>query len=147
MKRAERPAGMMIVPLMLLMLTAFAGVARAADQTWHCMSPSEVAKHEVRADNLVLGGIAISEEPGQLSHLQVIKASFTARNQTSKDFHVALEILGSNDKGPVFAMSVAPGFAGTVSPNSNQPATEAVFAAPGELAQATQICVRFVGDF
>jgi hypothetical protein len=34
------------------------------------------------------------------------------------DFHPALEILGSDDKGPVFATSVAPGFAGTVSPNS-----------------------------
>jgi hypothetical protein len=37
--------------------------------------------------------------------------------------------------------------AGTVSPNSNQPATAAVFAAPGELGRAAQICVPFVGDF
>ena len=43
-------------------------------------------------------------------------------------------------------MSVAPGFAGTVPPNSNQPATKAVFAAPGELARAGQICVRFVSE-
>jgi hypothetical protein len=35
----------------------------------------------------------------------------------------------------------------TVSPNSNQPATATVFAAPGEFARVTQICVRFVGDF
>jgi hypothetical protein len=41
-------------------------------------------------------------------------------------------------------MNVAPGFAGTVTPNSNQPATAAVFAAPGELARSMQICVRFV---
>jgi hypothetical protein len=77
----------------------------------------------------------------------VIQASFTAQNRTPKDFHVAMEIVGSNDKGPIFAMSVAPAFAGTVSPMSNQPATAAVFYAAGELAQATQICVRFTGDF
>jgi hypothetical protein len=44
-------------------------------------------------------------------------------------------------------MSVEPGFAGTVSPNSDQPATRTIFAAPGELAKATNLCVRFVGDF
>jgi hypothetical protein len=133
--------------LALLILIALAGPAPAADQTWHCSAPSEIGKHEVRAGDLSLGGIAITEAEGELAHLKVIRATFTARNKGPKDFHVALEIFGTNDKGPVFAMSVAPGFAGTVSPNSNQPATEAVFAAPGELAQATQICVRFVGDF
>ena len=60
---------------------------------------------------------------------------------------MALEIVGSNDQGPVFAISVAPGFGGTVSPKSDQPATEAVLAAAGELARATQICLRFVGGF
>jgi hypothetical protein len=134
-------------PLTLLIPIALAVPARAADQAWHCMSPSEVGSYVLRAGDLTLGGIEISEQPGELSHLDVIRATFTARNQTSKDFHVALEIVGSNDKGPVFAMSVAPGFAGTVSPNSNQPATATVFAASGELARAAQICVRFVGDF
>jgi hypothetical protein len=138
---------MMIVPPLLLILTAFAGVARAADQTWHCMGPGEVAKHEVRADNLVLGDIKLVEQKGGLTHLPVIQASFVAHNQRPTDVFVALEILGSNDKGPVFAISVAPGFGGTVSPKSDQPATATVFAAPGELARAAQICVRFVGDF
>jgi hypothetical protein len=138
---------MSIVPHSLFALLALAGPALASDQTWHCMKPSEVGKHEVQAGDLVLGAIAISQDDGQLSHLKVIKATFTARNQSAKDFHVAMEIVGSDDKGPVFAMSVAPGFAGTVSPNSNQPATEAIFSAPGEFARATQICVRFVGDF
>jgi hypothetical protein len=137
----------MLRPLTLLILIALAGPARAADQTWHCMNPSEVGSYALRAGDLTLGGIAIVEAEGELAHLKVIRATFTARNKGPKDFHVALEILGSNDKGPVFAMSVAPGFAGTVSPMSNQPATEAVFAAPGELALAAQICVRFVGDF
>jgi hypothetical protein len=145
--RAERPAEMMIVPLLLLTLIALAGPAGAADQTWHCMSPSEVGSYALRAGELTLSGIAIGEAEGELSHLKVIRATFTAHNKSSKDFHVALEILGSNDKGPVFAMSVAPGFAGTVSPMSDQPATATVFAAPGELARAAQICVRFVGDF
>jgi hypothetical protein len=126
---------------------ALAGPARAADQTWHCMQPRDVGKHEVRAHNLILSGIKISEEPGELSHLKVIKATFTAHNKSAKDFHVAMELLGSDDKGPVFAMSVSPGFAGTVSPNSDQPATSTVFAAAEELARATQLCVRFVGDF
>jgi hypothetical protein len=58
-----------------------------------------------------------------------------------------LEIIGSNDQGPVFAIRIAPGFGGTVSPKSDQPATEAVFAAPGELARATQICLRLSGNF
>jgi hypothetical protein len=138
---------MTIVPHFVLILIALAGPVRAADQTWHCMQPGEIGSYALQAGDLTLGGIEISEQPGELAHLPVIRATFTASNKSSKDFHVALEILGSNDKGPVFAMSVAPGFAGTVSPNSNQPATEAVFAAPGELAQATQICLRFVGDF
>ena len=133
--------------VLLLAATALAGPARAGDQTWHCMAPDAVGKHEVRADALVLGGIKISEQPGEISHLPVIQASFTAQNQSPKDFHVAMEILGSKDRDLVFAMSVRPAFAGTVSPNSNQPATDAVFAAAGELARATQICVRFVGDF
>lgn len=111
------------------------------------MAPDAVGKHEVRAGALVLGTINISEQAGELSHLPVIQASFTAQNQSPKNFHVAMEILGLSDKGPVFAMSVAPAFAGTVSPNSNQPATAAIFSAAGELAQATQICVRFTGDF
>jgi hypothetical protein len=34
-----------------------------------------------------------------------------------------------------------------VSPNSDQAATSTVFAAPGELARAAQICVPFIGDF
>ena len=126
---------------------ALAGPAFAADETWHCMAPGDVAKYELRADNLVLGAIEISQEEGELSHLEVIKATFTARNQSGKDFHVALQILGIDANGPVFAMSVAPAFAGTVSPQSNQPATNTVFARPGELKRATQICVRFVGDF
>src|SRR5437588_680305 len=58
-----------------------------------------------------------------------------------------MQPLGTDAKGPVFAMSVAPGFAGTVSPNSDQPATATIFSAQGEFARATQICVRFVGDF
>lgn len=58
-----------------------------------------------------------------------------------------MEIMGSGKTGPVFAISVAPGFGGTVSPHSKQPATEAVFASAGELAKATQICVRWTGDF
>jgi hypothetical protein len=131
-------------------MTAFAalvGPAYAADQTWHCMAPGEVAKHDVRADNLVLGDIKLVEQKGGLTHLPVIHASFVAHNQRQTDVFVAMEIFGSNDRGPVFAISVAPGFGGTVSPNSNQPATEAVFAAPGELAQTTKICVRFVGEF
>jgi hypothetical protein len=138
---------MTFAPLTLIAVIALAGPARAADQAWHCMSPSEVGSYALRAGDLTLGGVNISEQPGELAHLPVIRATFTAHNQSPKDFHVALEILGSDDKGPVFAMSVAPGFAGTVSPMSDQPATEAVFAAPGELARATQICVRFVGDF
>jgi hypothetical protein len=132
---------------LVLALTAFGAPVLAADQTWHCMAPANLSKHEVSDENLVLDGIQISEEEGELAHLPVIRGAFTARNKSTQDFHVALEILGSDDKGPVFAMSVAPGFAGTISPNSNQPATATVFAAPGEFARVTQICVRFVGDF
>ena len=138
---------MIVKPLFLLALSVLAGTAFAADQSWHCMQPGDIGKHEVRADNFALGGIAISQEEGGLSHLPVIKATFTTRNRSSKDFHVAMEIIGSNGKDPVFAMSVAPGFAGTVSPNSDQPATATIFSAQGEFARATQICVRFVGDF
>jgi hypothetical protein len=134
-------------PLLLLAALALAGPAFAADQTWHCMGPGEVAKHEIRADNLVLGDIKLLEQTGGLTHLPVIQASFVAHNQRPTDVFVALEILGSNDQGPVFAISVAPGFGGTVSPKSDQPATEAVLAAAGELARATQICLRFVGGF
>jgi hypothetical protein len=111
------------------------------------MAPANLSKHEVSGENLILGGIQISAEEGELAHLPVIRGAFTARNQSARDFHVALEILGLDDKGPVFAMSVAPGFAGTVAPNSNQPATGTMFAAPGEFARVTQICVRFAGDF
>jgi hypothetical protein len=132
---------------LVLALTAFGAPALAADQTWRCMAPADLGKHEVSGENLILSGIQISEGEGELAHLPVIRGAFTARNKSAKDFHVALEILGLDDKGPVFAMSVAPGFAGTVSPNSNQPATATVFAAPGEFARAIQICVRFVGDF
>jgi hypothetical protein len=139
-------------PLSLLAMTALtfvapAGTARAADQSWHCMQTGAVGSYELRSDALVLRDIRLTEEAGELSHLAVIKASFVAHNKSSKDFHVAMEILGSDDKGPVFAMSVAPAFAGTVSPNSDQPATSTIFAAPGEFARAVQICVRFVGDF
>jgi hypothetical protein len=45
------------------------------------------------------------------------------------------------------AGSIRGGFAGTVSPNSDQPATAAVFAAPGELARAAQICAGLSGIF
>ena len=131
----------------LLAIIALAAPARAGDQTWHCMAPDAVGKHEVKTDALVLGEIKLSQRDGELTNLPVIWASFTAQNQSSKDFHVAMEILGSNDKDLIFAMSVRPAFAGTVSPMSNQPATDAVFSAAGELARATQICVRFVGDF
>jgi hypothetical protein len=140
-----------LLAMTALTFIAPAGTARAADQSsdqsWHCMQPAAVGVYQLRADALVLGDIRLAEEAGELSHLAVIKASFTAHNSSAKDFHVALEILGSDDKGPVFAMSVAPAFAGTVSPNSDQPATATVFAAPGEFARAAQICVRFVGDF
>jgi hypothetical protein len=133
---------------LVLALTALGAPALAADQTWHCMAPANLSKHEVLGENLVLGCIQISEEEeGELAHLPVIRGAFTAHNKSAKDFHVALEILGLDNKGPVFALSVAPGFAGTVSPNSNQPASGTVFAAPGEFARVTQICVRFVGDF
>jgi hypothetical protein len=44
---------------------------------------------------------------------------------------------GSNDEGPVFVMNVTPSFGGMVLSMSHDPATQAVFAAPGELAQAT----------
>src|SRR4051812_42457677 len=98
---------------LVLALTAFGTPALAADQTWHCMAPANLGKHEVSGENLILGGIQISEEEGELAHLPVVRAAFTARNQSARDFHVALEILGLDDKGPVFAMSVAPGFAGT----------------------------------
>jgi hypothetical protein len=132
---------------LVLALAAFGASALAADQTWRCMAPANLSKHEVSGENLILGGIQISAEEGELAHLPVIRGAFTARNQSARDFHVALEILGLDDKGPVFAMSVAPGFAGTVAPNSNQPATGTMFAAPGEFARVTQICVRFAGDF
>jgi hypothetical protein len=138
---------MKIVLLSLLVILSLFAPARAADQTWHCMQAGALGSHEIRTDALVLGNIQLAEEPGELSHLPVIRASFVAHNRSAKDFHVALEILGSDDKGPVFALSVAPAFAGTVSPNSDQPATSTVFAAPGELARAALICVRFVGDF
>ena len=121
--------------------------AFAGDYAWHCMMPDQVAKHQVTADNLVIGEIEILQQTGPLTHIPVIQASFVAQNTSPKDFHVAMEIVGSNDQGPVFAISVAPGFGGTVSPHSNQPATEAVFATAGELAQATKLCVRFMGDF
>jgi hypothetical protein len=138
---------MIVKPLFLVGLSVLAGPAFAADQSWHCMQPGDIGKHEVRADHLVLGGIEISQEEGDLSHLPVIKATFTARNKSGKDFHVAMQLLGTDARGPVFAMSVAPGFAGTVSPNSDQPATATIFSAQGEFARATQLCVRFVGDF
>jgi hypothetical protein len=146
---------MTLVPLSLLAMLALGGAARAADQTsnqrsdqtWHCMQAGAVGSYELRNDALVLSDVKLAEEPGELSHLPVIRASFIAHNKSAKDFHISLEILGSDDKGPVFAVSVAPAFAGTVSPNSNQPATSTVFAAPGELARAVQICLRFVGDF
>jgi hypothetical protein len=142
---------MRLVPLSLLALVALAGAARAADQssnqTWRCMQAGAVGSYELRTDALVLSDVKLVEEPGELSHLPVIRASFIAHNKSAKDFHVALAILGTDDKGPVFAVSVAPAFAGTVSPNSDQPATSTIFAAPGELARAVQICLRFVGDF
>src|SRR5689334_20381330 len=83
----------------VLALTAFGAPALAADQTWHCMAPANLTKHEVSGENLILGGIRISEEEGELAHLPVIRGAFTARNKSAKDFHVALEILGSDDKG------------------------------------------------
>jgi hypothetical protein len=136
-------------PLVLfLALGVFFGTpAFTADRMWHCMAPADLGKYEVRGENLVLGDIQITQVEGELAHLPVVRAAFTARNQSLKDFHVGLEIIGSGVSGPIFAMSVAPAFAGTVSPNSNQPATATVFAAPGELARVIQICVRFVGDF
>jgi hypothetical protein len=145
--RVKGLSRMTALPLLLLALIALTGPAFASDQTWHCMKAGEIGKHAVRAGDLILSGIEIDEQPGELAHLPVIRVSFTARNKASKDFHVAMEIIGSNDKGPVFAMSVEPGFAGTVSPKSDQPATTTIFAAPGELAKATNLCVRFVGDF
>ena len=133
--------------LPLLIAAALGAPAFAGDQTWHCMMPDEVANHQVKANNLVIGEIKIVQQMGQLSDIPVIQASFVIQNTSPKDFHVAMEIVGLNDNGPVFAVSVAPSFGGTVSPHSNQPATEVVFASAGELARANRICVRFTGDF
>jgi hypothetical protein len=121
--------------------------AVAGDHAWHCMTPDQVTTHEVHGDNLALGKIKITEREGQLADVPVIHITFVATNHGSKDFHVVMEVLGSSEMGPVFAMSVEPAFAGTVSPHSEQPATSAIFAQPGELSRVTKVCIKFEGDF
>ncbi|MEA2760505.1 MAG: hypothetical protein QOH65_3261 [Methylobacteriaceae bacterium] len=121
--------------------------AVAGDHAWHCMTPEQVATHEVHGDNLVLGKINITQREGQLADVPVIHITFVANNHGSKDFHVVMEVLGSSEMGPVFAMSVEPAFAGTVSPHREQPATSAIFAQPGELSRVTKVCIKFEGDF
>ncbi|GAC1339620.1 MAG: hypothetical protein NVSMB26_27500 [Beijerinckiaceae bacterium] len=134
--------------LALTVLLAFPHWASAADHGWHCMAPKEVSNYELRGEQVLVRGILLREETGQLTNIPVIQANFTAENRGPKDVHVEMELTGSNDKGEtVFAMSLGPAFGGIVSPNSSQPVEAAVFAAPGELDQATKICIRFTGDF
>lgn len=121
--------------------------AVAGDHAWHCMTLDQVTTHEVHGDNLALGKINITQREGQLADVPVINITFVASNHSSKDFHVVMEVLGSSEMGPVFAMSVEPAFAGTVSPNAEQPATSAIFSQPGELSRVTKVCIRFEGDF
>lgn len=145
---AQTSPGSSIKNLLLLLsfMTVIPAAAFSMDKTY-ILTVQQLEDFAIESNGVRLNNFSISEKRAFMTNaMSNIEVSFSARNRGETSRHFAVMLVGMDEKGILWSLSLEP-LMSTLAEKATENVEGSIYVFPGTLRKTTKIWVRAIGDF